>query len=112
MKLWVVVALWLVATPSLAQINCMPNNPAMPSAGSTCYDNRPPQAGSPASLDLGSGDVFSYVHTQRERKREKVVGGLIADGKCDEAKKYALREGSLDLAERVDRLCLKADQPR
>jgi hypothetical protein len=38
---------------------------------------------------------------------KKAVGILIADGKCIEARNYALREGNLDLAEHVSRLCAR-----
>jgi hypothetical protein len=39
------------------------------------------------------------------------VGRLVVEGRCDDAKKLALRNGDFDLAERVVPLCTAAREP-
>jgi hypothetical protein len=42
---------------------------------------------------------------QQRRVRAQAAGRMIADGKCQDARSYALLEGDLDLALQVARLC-------
>lgn len=55
---------------------------------------------------LAAGCSLGAIERARaNEKNRKTVGQLIADGKCGDARLYALRSGDLDLAERVTRLC-------
>ena len=51
-----------------------------------------------------AADQSSAAGDRRESLLRE-VGGLVAAGKCTEAKKIALSRGDFDLAERTQRLC-------
>jgi ATPase subunit of ABC transporter with duplicated ATPase domains len=42
---------------------------------------------------------------QQRQERVRAAGRMIADGKCPDARAYALTEGDLDLAVQVAKLC-------
>lgn len=85
------------ATPP-AVINDAPLRRRVPSSLAECAIG-----GLKAYLDGCSAAQVAEAKT--EAANRSTVGGLIADGKCDDARRYALRSGDLDLAEHVARLC-------
>lgn len=59
------------------------------------------------SEDSRLHSVQALAAHQAEEDRSKRVGTLVADGKCGDAKDLALREGDLDLAAKVQTLCVR-----
>lgn len=108
-----------IAASAHAQTQCFPNNPAVPMAGTTCYDNRPPDLPQPtegarAGRGLTSCDLLgvygeSCSH-QRARLRAhedsaKAVGALVASGQCRAARDRALKDGDFELAGKAVAMC-------
>ena len=122
----------LVAIILAQTTNCYPNNPIMPSAGMHCdttpdasqllQQNQPAAEGgpdrAPSSLEecaigglraMADGCTFTQIaKAKKNAANRSAVGNLIADGKCADARNYALRAGDLELAEHVSTLCAGA----
>ena len=52
----------------------------------------------------GPGVIGLFLDLKQAARRKKAAQ-LIADGKCDEARAYALRAGDLNLAQQVSNVC-------
>jgi hypothetical protein len=106
---------------------CSPTIVGMPSAGMTCRSAPTFPAPVPASADtaidpatvpakrcnalerLGDERLCAARAAAADRADfAKTVGSLAAEGKCDDARRAALKGGDFDLAERIMRLCLPA----
>lgn len=57
------------------------------------------------SLDSATAEVERFAARQRETLLRKKVGQLVAEGRCDDAKKLALENGELELAAATKNLC-------
>lgn len=62
------------------------------------------------SLDARTTAVERFAAEQKAEKKAKQVGKLIAAGECDEARSVALQDGELDLAVKVQSLCLEVSK--
>ena len=98
---------------------CYPNNPSMPEAGTTCYDNRPPpvppdsSGGGGATMPITGpcgpfGVLSGACHRQKvARDREaSEVSALIQRGDCQGAINRALKENDFDMAKKAKDLCM------
>lgn len=61
---------------------------------------------------LANNCMLSQAAAYRERNKErKAVGELLADGKCDEAMRLALRASDFGMARQVKELCVAPEKP-
>lgn len=110
-----------VLAMTLAQTTTCQNTVyGMPEFGVTCRERPEPSAATATpkrcgALDklvgFGDGDCAARAAAADRADLMKAVGSLAADGRCTEAQQSALRAGDLELAERIQRLCVAAPSP-
>ena len=115
-----------VALPQTAQTYCQPTGEM--TSCNTYYQPRPTGGGALAGFAQGftqsvqrtqdeeggnasrSESIWTRLHRDHVRRE---VGGLVADGKCPEARARALRDGDFDLAQKVSTMCAESvGQPK
>lgn len=61
-----------------------------------------------AQNEQAQGQQNAAALDERQRNLRAEVGQMVADGRCDDAKKAALQAGEFELAERAMKLCTPA----
>ena len=122
----IVAGAMAAASPALAQMQCMPNNPAYPGAGTTCYNEGiPPLPQSGGEVDRRSLaeqcagphiDLFGVCRRVRAQQAKKAqerrdVVSLIKEGDCEGAINRALADDDFDTAQKAKNLCTPAARP-
>lgn len=113
-----ILAAAFLAAPSLAQVQTDCRRDFFGNVH--CQSNGSPVApADQGSLLQGGANLVPDYNRQRERaavaeaaearlqtqRLRELVGALVADGKCDDARLAALKGGDFDLAERVRKIC-------
>lgn len=70
----------------------------------------PAHCGAIDAYYFGCSLAKSAEAKKREKERQE-IGALMADGKCDDAERVALRDGDFDTAQRVKTLCPSSPPP-
>lgn len=97
----------LAASSAAAQTTQTTCNDYFGTLHCTSQTDRAPAAPAPRRDAFRESYDFATrsADASRQQRLRQRVGRLIADGKCDDARKVALKAGDLDLAERVPQLC-------